>query len=164
MRLLKRLPYDVVYSDMESPVGVLRIIANNDALFGVLWDCDPLTELTRDERNSIIQNTKQQLQEYFHGKRKAFDLPLAAIGTAFQTQAWKALQEIPYGKTISYGKQAERIGDKKKARAVGVANGENPISIIIPCHRVIGANGSLVGFGGGLDRKRLLLDLEQEYL
>ncbi|MCP4494344.1 MAG: methylated-DNA--[protein]-cysteine S-methyltransferase [Gammaproteobacteria bacterium] len=97
----------------------------------------------------------------FSGKRKVFDLPLVINGTHFQTQAWQQLLKIPYGQTITYGEQAKRMGDKNKARAVGMANGYNPISIVIPCHRVIGSNGKLVGFGGGIERKALLLQLER---
>ncbi len=102
-----------------------------------------------------------QLREYFAGQRRAFDLAVAPAGTPFQRSVWQALQEIPYGETISYGELARRLGDLKAVRAVGLANGANPIAIVIPCHRVIGANGSLVGFGGGLPTKRALLDLEQ---
>ena len=101
-----------------------------------------------------------QLDAYFEGERTRFDLPLAPVGSEFQQRVWAALQEIPYGQTESYGEVAERIGSPGAARAVGLANGKNPISILIPCHRVVGANGSLTGYGGGLDRKRQLLDLE----
>lgn len=114
--------------------------------------------------NKLSQKTKKQLNEYFQGKRKIFDLPLVYNGTEFQIQTWKQLIKIPYAKTISYAEQAERIGNKNKARAVGLANGLNPISIIIPCHRVIGSNGHLVGFGGGLEKKSFLLKLEQKNL
>jgi len=108
----------------------------------------------------LIKKTAAQLEEYFAGKRKAFDLPLNPQGTEFQKKVWKALQEIPYGKTVSYKDIAEKIGSPKASRAVGGANNKNPISIIIPCHRVIGANGALVGYAGGLDMKRELLELE----
>ena len=101
-----------------------------------------------------------QLDAYFTGERTTFDLPLAPLGSEFQQRVWSALQEIPYGRTESYGELAERIGSPGGARAVGLANGKNPIGILIPCHRVVGANGSLTGYGGGLDRKRQLLDLE----
>lgn len=103
-----------------------------------------------------------QLSEYFAGKRKSFDLPLEALGTEFRKKVWAALTEIPYGETRSYKDIAESIGNPKACRAVGGANNKNPISIIIPCHRVIGAGGSLVGYGGGLDNKTLLLDLERK--
>jgi methylated-DNA-[protein]-cysteine S-methyltransferase len=103
----------------------------------------------------------QQLREYFAGTRRQFDLVLAPQGTTFQQTVWRALQDIPYGETTSYGELARRIGDVKATRAVGLANGANPIAIVIPCHRVIGAGGALTGFGGGLPTKRALLDLEQ---
>lgn len=119
--------------------------------------------LKENSSEKTIIKTKQQLNEYFDGKREMFNIPLAINGTDFQKQAWQELQKIPYGETISYGEQAQRIGDRKKARAMGMANGRNPISIIIPCHRVIGANGSLTGFGGGIDRKAYLLEMEQSF-
>ena len=108
----------------------------------------------------LIKKAAAQLAEYFNGKRKSFNLPLAPPGTVFQTAVWKALQHIPYGETRSYGEIAAMTGNSKASRAVGMANNRNPIVIIIPCHRVIGRNGSLTGFGGGLELKRQLLDLE----
>lgn len=111
----------------------------------------------------MFETACQQLTEYFNGQRKRFDLKLAPRGTAFQKQVWKALIDIPYGRTVSYGELAEKIGNPKAFRAVGAANGRNPISIVIPCHRVIGRNGSLTGFGGGLSVKKFLLDLEKRY-
>lgn len=151
------------YDEMKSPVGVLTIVTSSKGLHAILWDNDQknLTDMKRDPKEKTILATKKQLTEYFAGQRKAFDLPLVIEGTEFQKSAWKQLCKIPYAKTISYGTQAERMGDKKKARAVGMANGCNPISIVIPCHRVIGSNGKLVGFGGGLDKKAYLLQLEQ---
>lgn len=106
----------------------------------------------------------RQLKTYFAGKQKKFDLELNPMGTDFQKKVWEQLVKIPYGQTISYGELAKRVGNPKASRAVGMANGKNPISIIIPCHRVIGKNGSLTGFGGGIDVKRFLLDLEQDSL
>lgn len=111
----------------------------------------------------LIKEAKRQLDEYFAGDRKEFDLPLKAIGTDFQEKVWKELQEIPYGETKSYGDIAASIGIPKGPRAVGLANNRNPISIFIPCHRVIGKNGKLVGYGGGLDLKEFLLDLEKKH-
>jgi methylated-DNA-[protein]-cysteine S-methyltransferase len=111
--------------------------------------------------DAIIAKARRQLDAYFAGKLRGFDLPLAPQGTEFQQRVWAALLKIPYGATRSYGQQAAAIGSPKAVRAVGLANGRNPIAIIIPCHRVIGANGSLTGYGGGMARKRLLLDLEQ---
>jgi methylated-DNA-[protein]-cysteine S-methyltransferase len=107
-----------------------------------------------------FEPVRRQLLEYFAGRRTEFDLRLSMAGTPFQESVWRALQEIPYGETISYGELARRIGRPADARAVGTANGRNPIAVVVPCHRVIGADGRLVGYGGGLERKRLLLDLE----
>jgi methylated-DNA-[protein]-cysteine S-methyltransferase len=112
----------------------------------------------------VVATTVAQLTEYFDGERQEFDLPLDPIGTEFQQAAWSALRTIPYGTTVSYGEQAARMGDRRKARAVGAANGRNPISIVVPCHRVVGSNGSLTGFAGGLDTKAWLLDHERGLL
>jgi methylated-DNA-[protein]-cysteine S-methyltransferase len=112
--------------------------------------------------NSVIETTAQQLDEYFAGTRHEFDVPLDAEGTEFQQSVWQVLRSIPYGETMSYGEQATVLGDPNKARAVGTANGRNPISIVVPCHRVIGANGSLTGFAGGMKAKKFLLDLEKK--
>ena len=160
----------MLFDEMESPVGVLTLIASGEGLQAILWDSDRtslkyetlLKGSSRDAGHSILTEAKMQLHEYFQGKRQVFDLPLILKGTDFQVQVWQQLLQIPYGQTLSYGEQAARMGDKNKARAVGRANGENPISIIIPCHRVIGKNGSLTGFGGGLAKKALLLKLEAE--
>lgn len=167
---LKSITTAATYDEMDSPVGKLTIITSSKGLHGILWDSDRkkpgykdiLSHLIQSSDEKIILKTKKQLREYFQGTRKVFELPLMLNGTDFQIQAWKQLQKIPYGKTISYAKQAERVGNKNKARAVGTANGCNPISIVIPCHRVIGSNGHLVGFGGGLDKKEYLLKLEQQ--
>jgi methylated-DNA-[protein]-cysteine S-methyltransferase len=141
---------------ITSPIGPLTLTERDGALvrlsFGAHGPCDPPTPLLR--------RVTGQLNEYFAGTRQEFELPLAPTGTEFQQACWQALAEIPYGETRSYGQQAARIGRPDRARAVGAANGANPIAIILPCHRVIGANGSLVGFGGGLETKRRLLDLE----
>lgn len=167
-RTIQSLPKGTTYDEMDSPVGRLTIITSQKGLHAILWDNDRLTtekiiqDFVRSDKEKTIVQTKKQLTEYFAKKRKVFDIPLVLQGTVFQIQAWKQLQKIPYGKTISYGEQATKIGDKNKARAVGMANGCNPISIIIPCHRVIGSNGHLVGFGGGLDKKAYLLELEQD--
>lgn len=116
------------------------------------------------QSNSILEKTEDQLKEYFSGKRSVFDIPLDPNGTNFQKQVWQQLLKIPYGQYITYGEQARRLGSPKSARAVGAANGKNPIGIIIPCHRVIGASGHLTGFAGGLKIKRQLLDLEGSLL
>jgi len=146
----------------DSPVGKLTLISNGEALTVLEFEAPryPAKPAPPGD-DAIITKTRKQLDAYFAGKLKAFDLPLAPEGTAFQQRVWAALLKIPYGATRSYGQQAVTIGSPKAVRAVGLANGRNPIAIIIPCHRVIGANGSLTGYGGGMERKRLLLDLEQ---
>lgn len=116
--------------------------------------------MKRADSHPLFLRAKAQLAEYFSGKRREFDLPLEPLGTEFQKKAWNALREIPYGKTLSYGEQARKIGNPKSARAIGAANGRNPISIFVPCHRVVGSAGDLTGFAGGLETKRFLLELE----
>lgn len=164
MRELKLLPSDANYDEMDSPVGILTLIASSKGLHAILWEHEKYTlakqTLPQSQDNPTLLETKNQLRQYFQGKRQQFDLPLVIHGTDFQMQCWQTLQEIPYGKTISYKEQANRVGNQNKARAVGAANGKNPLSIVIPCHRVIGSGGALVGFGGGLDKKNYLLQLE----
>lgn len=147
---------------LDSPVGPLTLISNGAALTDVQFE-NPRYAYTPAPAGSdaILDAARRQLDQYFAGKLRAFDLPLAPQGTAFQQRVWQALLAIPYGMTRSYGQQAAAIGSPQASRAVGLANGRNPISIIIPCHRVIGANGSLTGYGGGMERKQLLLELEQ---
>ncbi len=152
----------------DSPVGALTIVASDRGVRAILWpDDDParvrLTDATDDAQHPVIVAALGQLSEYFAGERAEFDVPLDALGTAFQHAAWQALRTIPYGTTVSYGEQAALMGDRRKARAVGAANGRNPISIIVPCHRVVGANGALTGFAGGMDTKAWLLDHEQRH-
>jgi methylated-DNA-[protein]-cysteine S-methyltransferase len=155
------------HKTIDSPVGALRLIASDKGLCGVLFRGGRGNKLAvngsleLNENHSILKKVEKQMKEYFAGKRKDFDVPLDPQGTIFQMKAWKQLQKIPYGKTISYGEQAKRLGDAKKARAVGMANNRNPICIIVPCHRVIGASGDLTGFGGGLKNKEYLLTLER---
>jgi methylated-DNA-[protein]-cysteine S-methyltransferase len=154
-----------VYDDIDSPVGRLRLIASDDALVGIWF------EQRRDAAraapnlvcgaNAIIQRARAQLGEYFAGTRRQFDLPLQPRGTEFQRRVWQRLTGIAYGATTTYGALATALGNSKGSRAVGLANGSNPIPIVIPCHRVIGADGSLTGFGGGLAIKAKLLDLER---
>ncbi len=151
------------YSLMPSPVGPLTLVADDEALIGVHFDSEPSgveprAAWTRDDRR--FRDARGQLDEYFAGRRRSFDLPLAPRGTAFRQLVWKALQAIPYGKTATYGEIARAIGQPQASRAIGGANHHNPLAIVIPCHRVVGADGSLTGYGGGLARKRLLLDLE----
>ncbi len=128
-----------------------------DLAFKDEWDLED----SKVEETLLIKEAKKQLDEYLSGNRKDFDLPLKASGTDFQQKVWKTLVEIPYGETRYYGQIAESIGNPKAARAIGLANNRNPISIFIPCHRVIGKNGKLIGYGGGLDIKEALLDLEK---
>lgn len=151
---------------ISSPVGILRLVASDNGLryvgFVSRKDNHPALneDITSHQTHPLLVKAEKQLKEYFNGLRKEFDVPLELKGTVFQINAWRALQKIPYGKTLSYGQQAASMGDAKKARAVGMANNRNPISIIIPCHRVIGANGKLVGYGGGIQQKEYLLSME----
>ncbi|WP_111884787.1 methylated-DNA--[protein]-cysteine S-methyltransferase [Acinetobacter sp. CFCC 11171] len=154
------------YQFLDSPVGQLKLVAHETALVAVLWENENpnrvrLAALVEDLQHPILLKTAQQLNEYFAGKRQQFDLPLDFEGTAFQQQIWQALLTIPFGETRSYKQIAEQIGNVKAVRAVGAANGKNPISIIAPCHRVVGANGKLVGFAGGLENKEILLKIEK---
>ena len=150
----------------EYPIGGIGIAEDNDAITRVYF----LVNNKKDfngyavAETSLIKKAAKQLKEYFAGKRKEFELPLAPAGTEFQRSVWRALQTISYGKTRSYGEIAAQIEKPKACRAVGMANNRNPIVIIVPCHRVIGHDGSLVGYGGGLDIKRYLLDLEKRKL
>ena len=156
----------LVYMYMDSPVGALKLVAHDHALVAVMWDNEDhkrvrLAELIKNIQHPMLLKVKQQLEQYFAGQRQQFDLPLDFQGTDFQQQVWRALLTIPYGETRSYKDIALQIGNEKAVRAVGAANGRNPISIIAPCHRVIGSGGALVGFAGGLDKKQILLSLEQ---
>ncbi|WP_180048994.1 methylated-DNA--[protein]-cysteine S-methyltransferase [Acinetobacter sp. YH12144] len=154
------------YQFLNSPVGQLKLVAHETALVAVLWENENpnrvrLAALVEDLQHPILLKTAQQLNEYFAGKRQQFDLPLDFEGTAFQQQVWQALLTIPFGETRSYKQIAAQIGNVKAVRAVGAANGKNPISIIAPCHRVVGVNGKLVGFAGGLENKEILLKIEK---
>lgn len=151
------------YRTMDSPVGLITL-AGRDGRLMHLRMVDQTYEPSRDgwERDdTAFVDAVEQLTAYFAGERTEFDLKLDMVGTQFQRRVWDALQTIPYGETCSYGEIARQIGSPAASRAVGLANGHNPIGIIVPCHRVIGANGSLTGYGGGLDRKRALLELEK---
>ena len=143
---------------VDSPIGPIGLAASDHALERVLFDG---ARVRPEGRSPVLDDAAQQLDAYFRGELVAFDLPLELDGTEFQRQCWLALATIPYGQTVSYGEQARRLGlGPAAARAVGAANGQNPLPIVLPCHRVIGADGSLTGFGGGLPTKRFLLELE----
>ncbi|WP_095168966.1 methylated-DNA--[protein]-cysteine S-methyltransferase [Pseudomonas sp. Irchel 3H3] len=154
-----------VFKRMPSPVGTLTLIASGDKLCAILWENERLNRvrigpLQEDIHSPLLQETERQLQQYFAGEREHFDLQLDFVGTEFQQKVWQALLTIPFGETRSYSQIAQQIGNPKAVRAVGAANGKNPISIVTPCHRVIGASGSLTGFAGGLEAKQYLLGLE----
>ncbi len=153
---------------IDSPIGPLTLIAQDGRLAGVHMevtryepDATALGTAVRCDADPVLAAAAGQLSAYFSGQLTTFELPLTLEGTGFQRSVWAGLQAIPYGETISYGELARRIGQPSASRAVGLANGRNPVSIVVPCHRVIGADGSLTGYGGGMDRKRFLLGLEQ---
>ena len=152
------------HTAIDSPVGTLTLVATDGVLSGLFMTDQrhrPPVEVFGVEDASPFPAVIEQLAEYFAGERSDFDLPLAAPGSPFQHRVWAALRQIPYGETSTYGQIAEVIGRPGAARAVGLANGANPIGIVVPCHRVVGADGSLTGYGGGLERKQFLLDLER---
>ncbi len=157
-------PTPVMFALVDSPVGVLTLTGTGDAITGCWFErhtkpVDRVADLERDD--DAFVEAAGQLEAYFAGRLRRFDLPLAPRGTEFQQRVWMGLRDIPYGETRSYGQLAATLGTPSASRAVGMANGRNPLSIIVPCHRVIGADGSLTGFGGGIERKRYLLELEQ---
>ena len=150
------------YTHFESSIGSLLLLSNGTALTGLFMNELPdLASATADDNATPFPEVKRQLTAYFAGELTNFDLPLSLTGTEFQRRVWSELEKIPFGETISYGELAKRIGDPNASRAVGLANGRNPISIVVPCHRVIGANGKLTGYGGGLPRKQELLSHER---
>jgi methylated-DNA-[protein]-cysteine S-methyltransferase len=154
-----------VSKTMASPVGILTLVASDKGLAAILWENDRpgrvrLNIARQDRKHPVLLEAERQLKEYFAGTRKTFKLPLDFHGTDFQKRVWKALLAIPFGETRSYTQIARQVGKPAAVRAVGAANGRNPISIVAPCHRVIGANGKLTGFAGGLDAKARLLALE----
>ena len=150
----------------DSPVGPLGLVADEASLVAVLWPTEAEGRVRLAEEpapagdHPVLVKTAAQLDEYFAGTRRHFDLPLGPLGTEFQRQVWWSLAEIPFGETSTYGKQAAAIGRPSAVRAVGAANGRNPLSIVLPCHRIVGADGKLTGFAGGLETKRWLLDHE----
>ena len=154
------------YKFADSPVGRLKLVASDHALVAILWENDnprrvPLDDLVECSYHPILARAEVQLGEYFAGKRNGFSIPLDLRGTPFQKQVWESLLGIPFGETRTYGHLAAHLGNPKATRAIGAANGRNPISIIVPCHRVIGASGKLTGFAGGLNAKSQLLCLEE---
>ena len=161
--MLQRVLY---YKTIPSPIGPLRLMASDRGLCAVLFNAGRNTRLSfegmleQSDEHPTLLKAEKQLDEYFTGRRKDFDLKLDMRGTVFQIKAWRELQKIPYGQTISYGEQARRLGDAGKARAVGMANGRNPLPIVVLCHRVIGVSGALTGFAGGLPIKEFLLGHE----
>lgn len=157
------------YKTMQSPVGELKLVASDKGLAAILWENDDpkrvrLGPLEENKKHPLLLDAERQLNAYFTGSLEKFSLPLDFVGTVFQKKVWAALLTIPFGETRSYGEIAKQIGSPKAVRAVGAANGKNPISIIAPCHRVIGANGKLTGFAGGLEAKAQLLGIESKTL
>ena len=156
----------LAYKIMPSPVGKLKLVASDKGLVAILWENDKprrvrLSELVEDDRHPVLLKTEKQLEEYFAGQRKQFTVNLDARGTPFQKSVWDQLLAIPFGETRSYGELAKKLGNPRASRAVGAANGKNPVSIIVPCHRVIGSTGKLTGFAGGMETKAQLLSLEK---
>lgn len=152
------------YTLIDSPVGPLTLVATEGVLSGLFMVDQrrrPRSEAFGERDPAPFAAALDQLEAYFAGERTTFELRLAAVGTPFQRDVWSALRRIPYGETVSYGQIAQGIGRPEASRAVGAANGANPVGIIVPCHRVVGTNGSLTGYGGGLERKRFLLDFER---
>jgi methylated-DNA-[protein]-cysteine S-methyltransferase len=154
-----------VYKRVQSPVGRLTLVASDEGLAAILWENDrprrvPLHLEAKDDAHPVLVEAERQLQEYFAGRRQSFSLKLDPSGTAFQRKVWQALMTIPFGETRSYAQIAKQIGYHRSARAVGAANARNPLSIVAPCHRVVGSTGALTGFAGGLDVKAQLLVLE----
>jgi methylated-DNA-[protein]-cysteine S-methyltransferase len=161
----RKTPKTYVSKTVRTPVGALTLVASGDGLAAILWENDRpgrvrLDVVAEDPKHPVLIATERQLAEYFAGRRNAFDLALDFAGTAFQKKVWRALLTIPFGETRTYAQIARQIGHPTAVRAVGAANGRNPLSIVAPCHRVIGSSGALTGFAGGLDVKARLLRLE----
>jgi methylated-DNA-[protein]-cysteine S-methyltransferase len=151
------------YKILKTPIGELTLISEDEKISELYFKGQikaGILENASNKKSPVLEEASKQIKDYFDGKLTKFNVPLKPSGTDFQLQVWKVLSKIPYGKTISYGEQATMLGDSKKARAVGGANGKNPIPLIVPCHRVIGKSGALTGFGGGLKIKEYLLDFE----
>jgi methylated-DNA-[protein]-cysteine S-methyltransferase len=155
----------LAYKVVNSPVGMLKLVASDKGLAAILWKNDNprhvrLEDLVEEPLHPLLARTDNELKDYFAGNRRTFSVPLDMRGTHFQKQVWEALLGIPFGETRTYGDIAKQLGNRTATRAVGAANGRNPISIVVPCHRVVGASGSLTGFAGGLEAKEHLLKLE----
>lgn len=156
------------FTNIASPVGRLKLVASDRGLAAVLWDNEHpnrvrLGEMVENSRHRVLFLTEQQLREYFAGTRTTFTVPLDMVGTDFQKKVWCALLAIPFGETRTYGELARQLGNPNASRAVGAANGKNPVSIITPCHRMVGSDGSLTGFAGGLATKAFLLEHERAH-
>lgn len=156
------------YKDVDSPVGLIRVIASDKGLAAIIWEREDyirtkLSDPLKKDDHPIIVQTEKELKEYFENSRTVFTVPLDFKGTDFQVKVWESLLKVPYGNTKTYGELAKILGDVKAVRAVGGALNKNPISIIVPCHRIIGASGKLTGFAGGLKNKSILLDLEKGF-
>ena len=167
MKATKENSAHYFFKTMISPVGRLKLVASDRGLAAILWENDNpkrvrLSRLAENKEHPVLLETERQLNEYFAGARTEFSLKFDCAGTGFQKEVWRALATIPFGETRSYGQIARQIGRPKAVRAVGAANGKNPISVVVPCHRVIGSNGKLTGFAGGLEIKASLLRLESE--
>ncbi len=163
-------PTDLRTRTFDAPMGQLRLVASERGLRAILWPNDN-DERNRvrlgamvEESNDVLDEAARQLTEYFAGERMQFEVPLDLAGTEFQVRVWQGLSDIPYGRTTTYGEQATHLGNPKATRAVASANGKNPVSIMLPCHRIVGADGTLTGFAGGLEWKAFLLDLERTTL
>jgi methylated-DNA-[protein]-cysteine S-methyltransferase len=157
----------LAYKTIDSPFGRLKLVASDKGLVAVLWENDKpnrvrLGPMMADQGHPIFLDTERQLEQYFAGERKIFSVALDMRGTPFQKNVWEALLAIPFGETRSYGQLAKQLGNARAMRAVGAANGRNPVSILVPCHRVIGSSGKLIGFAGGLETKARLLSLEEQ--
>ena len=164
LRTLKQLPRETAWENVASPLGLLTVLASDNGVHAIAFegDCTEQTKinLPRAVNHPIINAATEQLAMYFEGTLKVFDLPLDLCGTNFQKRVWKLLLDIPFGQTRTYGDLAHALGNAGASQAVGAANGKNPVAIVVPCHRVIGASGHLTGYAGGMDKKRFLLTHE----
>ena len=164
LQILKQLPHKTVWENVSSPLGPLTVLASDDGVHAIAFESDQTEQakinLSRAVNHSIINAAVEQLAMYFDGTLKVFDLPLNLRGTDFQKRVWKLLLEIPFGETRTYGDLAHALGNADASQAVGAANGKNPVAIVVPCHRVIGASGHLTGYAGGMDKKKFLLTHE----